>query len=85
MNATPSNAAKAAALLCFTASVESRQKAVLIYDQLDLADTEDQMAQILDEHGAAPWAAVQHMDMETWWSNVYSLAVSIEECREEFK
>ena len=85
MTVVQTNAAKAAALLCFTSSVESREKAVEIYNQLDLADTDDQMIQILDQHGAAVWAAVGHMDMETWWANVYSLAVSIEECREELK
>lgn len=80
---SPSNAAKAAAILCFTSGIEDRKKAVLIYDLLDGAATHDQMIEVLDKNNAPVWCEVEHMDIRAWWANVYCLAMSIDQCRQE--
>lgn len=79
----PSRAAKAAAILCFTSGIDDRDKAALIYDLLDEAESNKQMIAVLGEHNAPVWDEVEHLDVRDLWENVYCLAMSIDECRQK--
>ena len=87
---TPSNAAKAAALLYHTSGVPDAKTAVQIYDELDacakcddLRDEWDAMIAVLDKHSTPVYSALEHMSIGDWWDNCLMLARSIDGCRVE--
>lgn len=81
---TPSSAAKAAAILCFTSAIDDRKHAVAVYDEIEAAsDNEDLMVSILNDRDILIWEAVEDMAVGEWWSQVVMLAASIDGCREE--
>jgi hypothetical protein len=82
---TPSNAAKAAALLYHTSGVPDSKTAVLIYDELrECAEWED-MRRVLDKYDAPVYSALEGMSISEWWDNLHCLALSIDSCSEELK
>ena len=82
---TPSNAAKAAALLNYTSGCNTAKQAVEIFDALLLCTTDEEMDEVLTKHETPRWEQVDHMDWDEWWDQIWMLAKSIDACREELK
>jgi hypothetical protein len=80
---TPSNAAKAAAVLYHTSGVPDVKTAVQIYDELDACVEYDEIRQVLDKYNAPIYHGLESLHISEWCSNLYSLALSIDSCREE--
>lgn len=80
---TPSNAAKAAAVLCFTWGVPDALSALQIYERLDSGETFESVFH--DDANCGVWAQVENLGPEGVWDNVVSLAESIDTCREELE
>ncbi len=80
---TPSNAAKAAALLYHTSGVPDVKTAVQIYDELDACSEYYQMRLVLDKHDTPVYSALEYMSISEWWDNCQTLAASIDACSEE--
>jgi hypothetical protein len=80
---TPSNAAKAAALLYHTSGVPDAKTAVQIYDELDACSEYYQMRLVLDKHNTPVYSVLENMSMGEWWEDLRCLALSIDECRAE--
>lgn len=80
---TPSNGAKAAALLHYTSGCNTERRAVEIFDALSLCATDDEMDEVLTKYETPRWEQVDHMDWDEWWDQLCLLAESIDRCREE--
>lgn len=84
MNA-PSNAAKAASILHHTWGVSSAKEAVILYDRLDAMNDEEFNAELEAAAGWGIYQAYELMNAMDIWGDIYSLAVSIDNCREELQ
>lgn len=82
---TPSNAAKAASILHHTWGIESAKEAVVLYDRLDAMDEAEFAAELEAAAGWGIYEPYELMDSALIWANIWSLACSIDNCREELK
>lgn len=84
MRNTPSQAAKAAAVLVFTSGVPDYDTAVKVYDALgaDIGSVQDTLDKFPD---ACRWGAVDSLNDGEWWEEVQMLASSIDKARAHFK
>lgn len=85
MTTRPSNAARAAAMLCCTSGIETCEAALAIYDRLETAETEDQMNEILAKENFWVWEGLERASSTDYWYEVTMMAASIDRCIEEFK
>ena len=80
---TPSNAAKAAALMHCTSGVEDYDQALAIYTAL--ANDDGPVYAMLDKFpGVAMWDKLDALDDGDWWSEVTQLAQNIDDARKHF-
>lgn len=80
---TPSNAAKAASILHHTWGIESSKAAVEVYNLLEFLDEEDFARTIGAAEGWGIYECFENLPVGLLWDNIYSLACSIDTCREE--
>ncbi len=79
----PSNAAKAAAILCFTSGVQGYDTALRLYDELATSDND--IDTVLDKTpGARRWHVTEGLCDADWWENVVCLALSIDASQRHF-
>lgn len=79
----PSDAAKAAAIMCFTSGIKDYNQALQVYNALH--ESEAPVDEVLDNFpGVVRWSAVDHMFGADWWFNVVELADSIDGATQHF-
>ena len=79
----PSDAAKVAAIMCFTTGVRGYDRALQVYNALH--ESEAPVDEVLDNFpGVARWGAVAEMRGVDWWFNVVELADSIDGATQHF-
>ena len=78
---TPSNVAKAAAILYHTWGVPDALSALQIYERLDSGEAFE--AVFHDGANCGIWERVDHLPERAIWNEIECLSRSIDQCREE--
>lgn len=83
VRSAPSDAAKAAAVLCFTSGGATARDAVKLYNELSECKDDETILEVLENNECLRWEAVEVLSPLGWLANIVMLARSIDECREE--
>lgn len=80
---TYSNAAKALAVLTFTAGVNTDEKAVELFDLITQAEESHTISALFDEHDFCVWGPVENMDLLEWSEEIETLAMNYDRLAKE--
>lgn len=78
-----SYAAKAAAVMQYTANVGSYDTAVEIFNEL--GSTHGPVDDVLEKYGAIRWQMFDDWESEMWWESLELLAIGIDEAFDHFE
>jgi hypothetical protein len=75
---TYSNAAKALAVLTFTAGVHSDERAIELFDLIAEAETDEQFEALFEEHDFCVWDPVEGLGLTAWAEEITTLAINFD-------
>jgi hypothetical protein len=81
---TYSNAAKALAVLTFTAGVNTDEKAIELFDLITQAETDEQFEALFEEHDFSVWDPVEGMTFADWFAEIDNLAMNFDRLATKF-
>jgi hypothetical protein len=75
---TYSNAAKALAVLTFTAGVTTDEKAIELFDLIMQAETDEQFEALFEKHDFCVWDPVEELGLLDWAEEITTLAINFD-------